>query len=147
MSEKEKIFITVAAGVGKEDVNREVTAETLSVLSSTEGINIDVIKKHKIEMVKAEAAKRIDAAYPQYKQINYGSAVLEVLNKENYAVKQGTTYSLTAEDRTSLGKAKTCRDFIYSIRSKSDELEILIDSKITIDALNAIDVSNDIYWS
>lgn len=108
---------------------------------------LNTTKTQKIREVKAEAAKRIDEVYPQYKQINYGSSVLEILNKENYAVKQGTTYALTDDDRLALAKAKACKDFISLIRSKSDELEALINSKKTLNTLNAIDVSDNSYWS
>lgn len=110
-------------------------------------INLTKLKSEKVKQIKAEAAKRIDAVYPQYKQINYGSAVLEILNKENYAVKQGTVYTLTDDDRVTLQKSKACKDFISLIRSKSDKLETLINSKRTINTLNAIDVSDNSYWS
>lgn len=105
------------------------------------------LKIEKIKQVKLEAAKRIESAYPQYKQLNNGAAVLAILNKENYAIKQGTSYTLTAEDHQTLIKAKACQDFINLIRSKSDELETLINSKRTIGTLTSINISDDIYWS
>ena len=109
--------------------------------------SFSTIKVQKIKEVKAEAAKRINASYPQYKQINYGSAVLEILNMENYAIKQGKIYNLTNEDMLSLAEAKDCKDFISLIRSKSDKLEILINSKTTIETLTSINISDNIYWS
>lgn len=108
---------------------------------------LNTTKTQKIKEIKYEAAKRIDKVYPQYKQLNNGAAVIEILNKENYAVKQGTTYTLTDEDHQTLIKAKACKDFISLIRSKSDELETLINSKITIGTLTSINISDDIYWS
>lgn len=104
------------------------------------------LKKEKIIQIKAEAAKRIESSYPQYKQINNSAAVIEILNKENYAIKQGTTYTLTDEDHKVLRKAKECKDYISLIRSKSDELETLINSKRTIGTLVSIDISDDKYW-
>lgn len=116
---------------------------------SDEGKNYILLrlKTEKIKRVKAEAAKRIEFAYPQYKQLNNGAAVIEILNKENYAVKQGTTYTLTDEDRQILIKAKACKDFISLIRSKSDALEALINSKKTIGTLTSINIFDNIYWS
>lgn len=107
---------------------------------------LNTTKIQKLKEVKAEAAKRIEASYPQYKQVNYGSAVMEILNKENYAVKQGIIYTLTDNDKISLNKAKVCKDFISLIRSKSDTLEILINSKSTIETLNGIDIYDDYHW-
>lgn len=105
------------------------------------------LKIEKIKQVKAEASRRIENTYPQYKQLNNGAAVIEILNKENYAIKQDTTYTLTDEDHQTLIKAKACKDFISLIRSKSDELETLINSKRALNTLSAINVSDDIYWS
>lgn len=133
------------------DINIEIPSTKFN-LSETDQYNyglisLDPIKENKVKLAKIEAAKRIEASYPQYKQINYGAAVLDILNKENYSVRQGTTYPLTDEDRLVLSKAKACKDFISLIRSKSDDLETLINSKRTIGTLTSINVSDDIYWS
>lgn len=104
------------------------------------------LKIEKVKQTKAEASKRIDAIYPQYKQLNNAAAVMEILNKENYATKQGTIYSLTDEDLKTLKKAKGCKDYINLIRLKSDLLETLINSKISIEDLTSIDISDDKYW-
>lgn len=104
------------------------------------------LKIEKIKQTKAEASKRIDAIYPQYKQLNNAAAVMEILNKENYATKQGTIYYLTDEDLKTLKKAKGCKDYINLIRLKSDLLETLINSKISTEDLTSIDISDDKYW-
>ena len=103
-------------------------------------------KTQKIREIKYEASKRIDAIYPQYKQLNNAAAVLEILNKENYATKQGTIYYLTDEDLKTLKKAKGCKDYINLIRLKSDLLETLINYKISTEDLTSIDISDDKYW-
>lgn len=107
---------------------------------------LNQLKIKKIKQTKAEASKRIDAIYPQYKQLNNAAAVMEILNKENYATKQGTIYYLTDEDLKTLKKAKGCKDYINLIRLKSDLLETLINSKISTEDLTSIDISDDKYW-
>lgn len=108
--------------------------------------DISFLKSTKICQVKLEAAKRIESAYPQYKQLNNAAAVMEILNKENYATKRGTIYYLTDEDLKTLKKAKGCKDYINLIRLKSDLLETLINSKISTEDLTSIDISDDKYW-
>jgi hypothetical protein len=104
-------------------------------------------KTQEIKNVKLEAARRIDAVYPQYKQINYSSAVLGILNKENHAMKLGNVYVLNDDDKLILDKVKEGKNFIDYIRFKSDELEALINSKETIEELICINIIDNIYWS
>lgn len=103
-------------------------------------------KINKIKEIKQEAFKRIDNIYSQYKQNNIAAAVIEILNKENLAVKQNTTYQLTEIDILTLQKSKQCKEYISLIRTKSDELEALVQSKKAINTIEAIKVSDDIYW-
>ena len=122
----------------------------IEILESDETWKAQVLhttKTQKIKNVKLEAARRIDAVYPQYKQINYSSAVLGILSKENHAMKLGNVYVLNDDDKLILDKVNEGKNFIDYIRFKSDELEALINSKETIEELICINIIDNIYWS
>jgi hypothetical protein len=108
--------------------------------------NLSCIKSQKIQSIKIEASKRINDLYPQYKQLNNMAAVTEILNRENYSVKQGKIYELTEEDKIVLKKAKACKQYIEFIRVKSNILEEYINSIVDYNILENINVSEDQYW-
>lgn len=104
------------------------------------------IKNSLIEKIKIEAKKRIVSVYPEYKQRNINGAVSFIQNKELLALKAGSgNYAPTADEMTSLRAAKTCKDFIDGVRTKSNQLEVSLDS-MTEEQLNAFDPSEDSNW-
>ena len=104
------------------------------------------IKNLLIEKIKVEAGKRIVSSYPEYRQRNLNGAVSLIQNKELLAIKAGSgNYTPTEDEMTSLRAAKTCKDFIDAIRTKSNELEASLDS-MTEEQLNAFDPSKDSNW-
>ena len=104
------------------------------------------LKEDKIKEIKQEASRRILNNYPQYKQNNVIAAIIQIQNKELLAFKQNSIYELNEEDINHLKESKECKDYISLIRIKSNELEILIQSKKAINTIEAIKVSDDNYW-
>jgi hypothetical protein len=100
----------------------------------------------KIRDIKSEAGKRILHLYPQYKQNNLLGAVSLIHSKEMVAIKNDTMYVLSDDEKSIIDNAKACNDYLTSIRGKSKNLETLVNQKTTIEELEVIDVSNNIYW-
>lgn len=108
--------------------------------------NIEITTDALKEKIKAEAGLRIYAVYPDYKQRNFNGVVSLIQNKELLAIKAGSgNYTPTEDEMTYLRAAKTCKDFIDAIRTKSNELEASLDS-MTEEQLNAFDPSDDSNW-
>ena len=110
--------------------------------------DINLIKNLRISSIKAEAAKRISDAYPQWQQTNYMAAVTEINNKEIVAMKTipfVAQYQLTAEELQTLKAADACKKFITAIRVKSNSLERSLDA-MTSAELEAFDPARDSHW-
>lgn len=103
------------------------------------------VKIRCIEGIKAEASKRIVAAYPEWKQRNHMAAVVDIQNKELIALKSSTTYTLSADESATVAAAQAAKTEIFNIRAKSDELEASLDS-MTQAQLEAFDPTNDSNW-
>jgi len=104
------------------------------------------LKSAKIISVKNEAAKRILSEFPEYKQLNTLGAVTIIHNNEVVALKGGVDYSLSNDEKDTIDKAKICKDFIISIREKSDKLEGIINEKIKVKDLEDLNISDNKYW-
>ncbi len=103
------------------------------------------LKDVRIAEIKAEASKRIIAAYPEWRQRNHMAAVVDIQNKELIALKANTTYTLSADELTIVAAAQAAKTEIFNIRAKSDELEASSDS-MTQAQLEAFDPTNDSNW-
>jgi len=141
-------LINDSISVPKDSSNREykkVTAwlenNDLSSLYTT-----DELKAKHITEIKYQAYQRITATYPDYKQRNLNAEVSKIHNKEVVAMKNSTTYTLTADELAAIAAANTCEAFIQGIRTKSDELETSLDS-MTDEQLEAFDPTDDNNWS
>jgi len=141
-------LINDSISVPKDSSNREykkVTAwlenNDLSSLYTT-----DELKAKHITEIKYQAYQRINATYPDYKQRNFNAEVSKIHNKEVVAMKNSTTYTLTADELAAITAANTCEQFILNIRTKSDELETSLDS-MTDEQLEAFDPTDDNNWS
>lgn len=104
------------------------------------------LKTAKISEVKEEAAKRILKLYPQYKQSNILGAIAVIHNLEMVALKNGTEYNLTDEEKTAVDKAKICNQYILLIREKSNMIIQIINQATEILEIQSIDISDDQYW-
>jgi hypothetical protein len=84
-----------------------------------------------VEMVKAEAGKRILVRYPQWKQANMTARMVE-LNKIRASVG-----SWTAGEQIEVDVIQSAWDWVKSVRSASDALELTL----PVDYNN-----NNLYW-
>jgi len=139
-----------------------VTLETFKVIDnrdyrkvqewlSVEGNNalatytLSELKDVKIAQIKAEAGQRIIEISPEWKQRNYMAAVVDIQNKELVALKANTTYTLSTDEAATIETSENIKDLIFAIRTKSDELETLLDS-MTLEQLEAFDPADDNNW-
>lgn len=131
---QEHPFIEIQLGI--EDATAWKTAEVVKA------------KAAKIIEIKQEAARRINALYPQYKQNNLIAEVIQVQNQELIALKAGSIYNLTDSDIYLLNTAKTCKDFVTLIRIRSDIAEQTINDIDTqdVNTINSFDVTNNVIW-
>jgi len=90
-----------------------------------EARNFENLKVAKVSQIKSEAAKRINDAYPDYKQRN--------IDRE----------AIVTQDMTDVN---TMNDYINGIRVKSNELETLVDG-YNLEQLEAFDVTDDANWT
>jgi hypothetical protein len=84
-----------------------------------------------VEMIKAEAGKRILVRYPQWKQANMTARMVE-LNKIRASVG-----SWTAGEQIEVDVIQSAWDWVKSVRSASDALELTL----PVDYNN-----NNLYW-
>ena len=77
-------------------------------------------REQRVEWVKTEASRRIEAVYPLWKQVNI--------------LRDGTADEIQA-----------MRVAINAVRNKSDVLEALV-ATMTIDELKALRVNDEAYW-
>jgi hypothetical protein len=109
-------------------------------------LTLGELKYSKIISVKNEAAKRISKLYPQYRQNNILGAVALIHNDEMIALKNGSKYNLSEDEKAIVNKAKDCNEYILLMRRKSNELEVLVNEKSTKEELDSMEVSDNIFW-
>ena len=150
VKELENIYLVNGVDSVPKDSNNTNCKEVLEWISNGGVVDPQFtsieLKAAKISEIKTEAYRRITATYPDYKQRNLNGAVSFIQNKEVLSLKAGSgNYTPTADEMTSLRAAKTCKDFIDGIRTKSNQLEVSLDS-MTEEQLNAFDPSEDSNW-
>lgn len=106
---------------------------------------IEHLTSSHIDSIKLEAGRRIIEAYPEWRQRNHMSAVIDIQNKELAALKANATYTPSADEIATITAAQTAKNQVFAIRAKSDQLETSLDS-MTLAELEAFDPTNDSNW-
>jgi len=129
--------------------NESFSKPTWSQITSNMKTETLSYKEEVVSLIKEECTRRIDVAYPEWKQRNYMAAVAEIHNKEIMAMKTipfVAQYTLTADELATVKAADACKKAITSLRIKSNQLETSLDS-MTLEQLKAFDPTDDRNWS
>lgn len=109
-------------------------------------------KDELVVAIKQEAAKRINATCPDYKQRNMLASVVDTVTRENQSfndvqnnVANASLYIPTTAEKAEIKNYQDIKLAIDNIRSKSNELENSLDSK-TSEELQEFDVTNNTLW-
>lgn len=109
-------------------------------------IELENARSGKISEIRNIASEKINFEYPIWKQNNLMSGVITINNKEILAIKSQppTVYNISEQEAQILQAANICKQFIINIRSKSNQLEALVNT-MTLEELkffNPFDNSN-----
>jgi len=129
--------------------NKSFSKPTWSQITSNMKTETLSYEEDVVPLIKAECARRIDVAYPEWQQRNYMAAVAEIHNKEIMAMKAipfVAQYTLTSDELATVKAADACKKAITALRTKSNQLENSLGS-MTLDQLKAFDPTDDRNWS
>lgn len=129
--------------IPKDEANKEYRKVQVWLESNslTPAYDISELKNIRIGEIKAEAGRRITEIYPEYKQINIGAEVLQVL----VDMKERAATEPTDAERALLTIGRDCKEYITGISVKSNELEASLDA-MTLQQLEAFDPTDDANW-
>lgn len=113
---------------------------TFNKISEYEGMVVDEVKDALKRDIKLEGYAKIVAVMSHIQQINSHARRLELIEK-----KMDST--MTTDEQTELDSIKSDWTQIETYRTKSNDLETLIDAKTTVNALETINIKDDSHWN